>query len=164
MLIGNLRRGWPWSVRVLLSENSPTFHEKIKNGLVLGWTLNLQASFVLFSGQNPSQPFWVRQIFECSEIQSINKRLSKIEGPLSRNSPVTFRAFKLICSASLRLVINFLGFPVSLKQMLRWFSSPSCHYMLLMYPTRLKSSSNQFHVLFTRKITTATGWQPNCSK
>ena len=34
---------------------------------------------------------------------------------------------------------------------------PSCHYMLLMLPSRLKFSSNQFHVLFTCKITTATG-------
>jgi len=41
---------------------------------------------------------------------------------------------------------------------------PSCHYMLLMLPSRLKFSSNQFHVLFTCKITAATGWQPNCSK
>ena len=32
-------------------------------------------------------------------------------------------------------------FPVSLKQMLRWFPSPSCHYMLLMYPSRCKFSS-----------------------
>ena len=30
---------------------------------------------------------------------------------------------------------------VSLKQMLRWFPSPSCHYMLLMYPSRCKLSS-----------------------
>ena len=29
--------------------------------------------------------------------------------------------------------LGFLGFPVSLKQMLRWFPLfPSCHYMLLM--------------------------------
>ena len=35
--------------------------------------------------------------------------------------------------------------------------TPSCHYMLLMQPSRLKFSSNQFHVLFTCKITTATG-------
>jgi len=34
---------------------------------------------------------------------------------------------------------------------------PSCHYMLLIQPSRLKFSSNQFHVLFTCKITTATG-------
>ena len=34
---------------------------------------------------------------------------------------------------------------------------PSCHYMLLMWPSRLKFSSNQFHVLCTCKITTATG-------
>ena len=34
---------------------------------------------------------------------------------------------------------------------------PSCHYMLLMQPSRLKFSSNQFHVLYTCKITTATG-------
>ena len=34
---------------------------------------------------------------------------------------------------------------------------PSCHYMLLMYPSRLKFSSNQFHVLYTFNITTATG-------
>ena len=37
---------------------------------------------------------------------------------------------------------------------------PSCHYMLLMQPSGLKSSSNQFHVLFTCKITTATGDNP----
>ena len=37
--------------------------------------------------------------------------------------------------------VFFLGFPVSLKQMLRWFRSPSCHYMLLMYPSRYKFSS-----------------------
>ena len=37
--------------------------------------------------------------------------------------------------------VFFLGFPVSLKQMLRWFPSPSCHYMLLMYPSRCKYSS-----------------------
>ena len=34
---------------------------------------------------------------------------------------------------------------------------PSCHYMLLMQPSRLQFISNQFHVLFTCKITTATG-------
>ena len=34
---------------------------------------------------------------------------------------------------------------------------PSCHYMLLMQTSRLKFSSNQFHVLYTCKITTATG-------
>jgi len=34
---------------------------------------------------------------------------------------------------------------------------PSCHYMLLMQLSRLKSSSSQLHVLFTCKITTATG-------
>ena len=37
--------------------------------------------------------------------------------------------------------VFFLRFPVSLKQMLRWFPSPSCHYMLLMYPSRCKFSS-----------------------
>ena len=37
--------------------------------------------------------------------------------------------------------VFFLGFPVSLKQMLRWFPSPSCHYMLLMYPSRCKFST-----------------------
>ena len=37
--------------------------------------------------------------------------------------------------------VFFLGFPVSLKQMLRWFPSPICHYMLLMYPSRCKFSS-----------------------
>ena len=36
---------------------------------------------------------------------------------------------------------------------------PSCHYMLLMSPSRLKFSINQFHVLFTCKITTATQLQ-----
>ena len=41
---------------------------------------------------------------------------------------------------------------------------PSCHYMLLKQPSRLEFSSNQFHILYTWKITTATGWQPNCSK
>ena len=35
--------------------------------------------------------------------------------------------------------------------------TPSCHYMLLMQPSRLKFSSNQFQVLCTCKITTATG-------
>ena len=40
---------------------------------------------------------------------------------------------------------------------------PSCHYMLLMWPSGLKFVSNRFHVLFTCKITTDTGWQPNCS-
>ena len=34
---------------------------------------------------------------------------------------------------------------------------PSCHYMLLMWPSRLKFSSNQIHALFTCKTTTATG-------
>ena len=34
---------------------------------------------------------------------------------------------------------------------------PSCHYMLLMQLYRLKFISNQFHVLYTCKITTATG-------
>ena len=33
--------------------------------------------------------------------------------------------------------------------------------MLLMQPSRLKFISNQFHILYTCKITTATGWQPN---
>ena len=37
--------------------------------------------------------------------------------------------------------VFFLGFPVPLKQMLRWFPSPSYHYMLLMYPSRCKFSS-----------------------
>ena len=41
---------------------------------------------------------------------------------------------------------------------------PSCHYMLLMLPSRLKFSIKQFHVFFTCKITTATGWQTNWSK
>ena len=41
---------------------------------------------------------------------------------------------------------------------------PSYHYMLLMQPSRLKCSSKQLHVLFTCKITTATGQQPKCSK
>ena len=41
---------------------------------------------------------------------------------------------------------------------------PSCHYMFLMQPSRLKFISNQFHILYTCKITTATGLQPNCSK
>ena len=34
---------------------------------------------------------------------------------------------------------------------------PSCHYVLLVQPSRFKLSSNQFLVLFTCKITTATG-------
>ena len=34
---------------------------------------------------------------------------------------------------------------------------PSCHYMLLMQPSRLKFISNQFHILYTCKITAATG-------
>jgi len=33
-----------------------------------------------------------------------------------------------------------------------------------MHGTTIKISSNQFQVLCTCKITTATGWQPNCSK
>ena len=41
---------------------------------------------------------------------------------------------------------------------------PSCHYMLLMQPSRLKFSNNQFHVLYTCNITTAIGLQPNCSQ
>jgi hypothetical protein len=41
---------------------------------------------------------------------------------------------------------------------------PSCHYMLLMQPSWLKFIGNQFHILYTCKITTATGWQPSCSK
>ena len=34
---------------------------------------------------------------------------------------------------------------------------PSCHYTLLKQPSRLKFIINQFHVLYTYKITTATG-------
>jgi len=34
---------------------------------------------------------------------------------------------------------------------------PSCNCMLLMQPSELKFSSNQFHILYTSKITTATG-------
>ena len=34
---------------------------------------------------------------------------------------------------------------------------PSCHYMLLTQPSLIKFISNQFHILYTRKITTATG-------
>ena len=34
---------------------------------------------------------------------------------------------------------------------------PSCHYMLVMQPSRLKFISDQFHILYTCKITTATG-------
>jgi len=37
---------------------------------------------------------------------------------------------------------------------------PSYRYMLLMWPSRLKFSSNQFHVLYACKITTATGKNP----
>ena len=33
----------------------------------------------------------------------------------------------------------------------------SCHYMLLMQPSRLIFISNQFHILCTCKLTTATG-------
>ena len=50
---------------------------------------------------------------------------------------------------------GFSRFPCVYKQTLRWF--PSCHYMLLMQPSRLKFISNQFHILYTCKITTATG-------
>ena len=34
---------------------------------------------------------------------------------------------------------------------------PSCHYMLLMQPSRLKFISKQFHILYTSKLTTAIG-------
>jgi len=56
-------------------------------------------------------------------------------------------------------------FPCAQKQMLRWFPrfQVATHYLLLMQPTRLKFRSNQFHILYKCKITTATGRQPNCS-
>ena len=50
----------------------------------------------------------------------------------------------------------FLGFPVSISKC--WDGSQ--HSKL---PSRLKFISNQFHILYTCKITTVTGWQPNCS-
>ena len=33
----------------------------------------------------------------------------------------------------------------------------------LCYYVKSKFISNQLHILFTCEITTATGWQPNCS-
>ena len=37
---------------------------------------------------------------------------------------------------------------------------PNCHYMLLMQPSGLKFICTQFHILYTCKITTATGNNP----
>jgi len=48
--------------------------------------------------------------------------------------------------------------------MLRWFPrfqvATTCFSCS---PSGLKFMSNQFHILYTCKTTTATGWQPNCS-
>jgi len=56
---------------------------------------------------------------------------------------------------------GFSWFPFVYKQMLSWFPRfQGCHYMLLMQPSRLKLISNQFHILYTCKITTATGFNP----
>ena len=59
--------------------------------------------------------------------------------------------------------------PATSAQIFSWFrwslkanaemvpNIPSCHYMRLMQPSLLKFSSKQFHILYTCKITTATG-------
>ena len=82
-----------------------------------------------------------------------------------------------MCALLLVLQMSDCWLEVSIRKVLRPFTStqvifvslclkanaeivpkiPSCHYMLLMQPSRLNFSSNQFHVLFTCKITTATG-------
>ena len=52
----------------------------------------------------------------------------------------------------------FFWFPCVYKRMLRWFPKfPSCYYMPLMWPSKLKFSSYFFLYLCTCKITTATG-------
>ena len=59
---------------------------------------------------------------------------------------------------------GFFWFPCVYKRMLRWFPSfqvaTTC---LSCSPSQLKFSSYFFSYLCTCKITTATGWQPNCS-
>ena len=50
---------------------------------------------------------------------------------------------------------GFSWFPCVYKQMLIWF--PRFQVVTTYFSSRLKFSSNQFHVLFTCKITTATG-------
>jgi len=56
----------------------------------------------------------------------------------------------------------FLGFPVSISKC--WdgsqHSKMPLHASRVALPTYI---SNQFHILYTCKITTATGWPPNCS-
>jgi hypothetical protein len=63
------------------------------------------------------------------------------EGPATGHLDTGFFLVSLCLKANAEMVPNI----------------PSCHYMLLMCPSRLKFSSNQFHVLYTCKITTATG-------
>jgi hypothetical protein len=53
---------------------------------------------------------------------------------------------------------GFSRFPCACKQMLRRFPT------FQVATTSFSFSSNRFHVLFTCKITTATGEQPDCSK
>jgi len=60
---------------------------------------------------------------------------------------------------------GFSWYPCVYKHMLRWF--PWFQFATTCFscsPPDLKFGSNQFHVLYTCKITTATGWQRNCSK
>jgi len=59
---------------------------------------------------------------------------------------------------------GFSWSPCVYKQMLRWF--PQFQVATTCFscsPPDLKFISNQFHILYTYKITTATGWQHNCS-
>jgi len=59
---------------------------------------------------------------------------------------------------------GFSWFPCVYKQMLRRF--PTFQVATTCFscsPPDLKFSSNQFHILYTCKITTAIGWQTNCN-
>ena len=56
---------------------------------------------------------------------------------------------------------SFPWFPCVYKKMLRWF--PKFQFTTTCFSFSPSDSSNRFHVLYTCKITTATGWQPNCS-
>jgi hypothetical protein len=68
-------------------------------------------------------------------------RSQYLEGPATGHLDTGFSWFPCVYKANAEMVPNI----------------PSCHYMLLMQPSRLKFISNQFHILYKCKITTATG-------
>jgi len=63
--------------------------------------------------------------------------------------------FLFLGPATSHLDTGFSWSPCVYKQMLRWF--PRFQVATTCSPSRLKFISNQFHILYTCKITTTTG-------